>query len=95
MLSRMVTVEEVRGEPSHPIRRPRSLLVSDFAWGGEEGGGVVAGCVVDCGIFAVDGGAGFFAFLPATCDHSGRAGRWIGLGACVWGAAGTVTACGA
>ena len=44
MLSRMATVEEVRGEPSRLIRRRRSLWVSDFAWGGEEAGGVVVGC---------------------------------------------------
>ena len=36
MLSRLATVEEVRGEPFRLIRRRRSLWVSDFAWGGEE-----------------------------------------------------------
>ena len=82
MLSRMTTVEVVRGEPSRLIRRRRSLWVSDFAWGEEEAGGVVA-CGADCGVFAVDGGAGFFAFLLATCDHSGITGWWIGLGAWV------------
>ena len=86
----MATVEEVRGEPSRLIRRRRSLWVSDFAWGGEEAGGVVAGCGADCGVCAVGGGADFFAFLPATCDQSGRAGGWIGLGAWVCDAARTV-----
>ena len=53
----------------------------------------MAGCSAGCGSLTVVGGAGFFAFLPATCNQRGTTGGWIGLGAWVWGAAGTVAAC--
>ena len=53
----------------------------------------MAGCGAGCSTLAVDGVAGYFAFLPATCDQRGTAGGWMGLGAWVWGAAGTVAAC--
>ena len=52
----------------------------------------MAVCGAGCGALAVDGGAGFFSFLPSTCDQRGTAGGWIGLGAWVWGDAVTVAA---
>ena len=69
MLSRMATVEEVRGVPSLLVRRRRSLWVISFAWLGDgaDGEEVAAGGAV-CGAFDGGGGADFFAFLPATCD---------------------------
>ena len=75
MLSRMATVEEVRGVPSLLIRRRRSLWVISFAWVGDGAGGeeVAAGGAL-CGAFDGGGGAGFFAFFPATCDQRGMAG---------------------
>ena len=93
--TRMATVEEVRGEPSRLIRRRRSLWVSDLACRGAEARGLVARFGADCGVFAVGGGTSFFAFLHATCNQSGRAGGWIGLGAWVCDAAGRVAASGA
>ena len=89
MLSLMATVKEVRGVPSLLMRRRRSLWVSSFAWGWGGAGGeeVAAGCAV-CGAFAGCGGAGFFAFLPATCYQRGRTGGRVGLGAWMCGAAG-------
>ena len=41
-----------------------------------------------CGSFDGGGGAGFFAFLPATCDQRGTAGGRVGFGAWMFGAAG-------
>ena len=89
MLSRMATVEEVRGVPSLLMRRRRSLWVISFAWnwGGAGGEEVATGGAV-CGAFAGCGGAGFFAFFPATCDQRGTTGGRVGLGAWMCGAAG-------
>ena len=88
MLSRMATVEEVRGVPSLLMRRWRFLWVISFAWGGGRAGGaeVVLGGAV-CGTFVGRGGAGFLAFLPATCDQRGTAGGGVGFGARMCGAA--------
>ena len=82
MLSHMATVEEVRGEPSLLMRRRRSLWVISFTWvaGGAGGEEVAAGGAV-CGAFVGGDGAGFFAFLPATCDQKGTIGGRVGLGA--------------
>ena len=89
MLSRMATVEEVRGVPSLLMRRRRSLWAISFAWeGGGAGGEEVAVGGAVCGAFAGGGGAGFLAFLPATCDQRGTAGGRVGLGARMCGAAG-------
>ena len=41
-----------------------------------------------CGALAGGGGAGFFAFLPGTCDQRGTAGGRVGFGAWVFAAAG-------
>ena len=89
MLSLMATVEEVRGVPSLLMRRRHSLWVISFAWGGDEadGGKVAAGGAL-CGAFDGGGGAGFFAFLPATWDQRGTAGGRVGFGARMCGAAG-------
>ena len=89
MLSLMATVEEVRGVPSLLMRRRRSLWVISFAWGGDKADGeeVAAGGAL-CGAFDGGGGAGFFAFLPATCDQRGTAGGRVGFGARMCGAAG-------
>ena len=88
MLSRMATVEEVRGLPSLLTRRRRSLWVISFAWdGGGAEGEQVAVCGAACGAFAGGGGAGFLAFLPETCDQRGTAGGRVGLGARMCGAA--------
>ena len=75
MLSQMATVEEVRGVPSLLMRRRRSLWVISFAWVGDGAGGkeVAAGGAL-CGPIDGGGEAGFFAFLPATCDQRGTAG---------------------
>ena len=89
MLSRMATVEEVRGVPSLLMRRRRSLWVISFAWeGGGAGGEEVAVGGAVCRAFAGGGGVGFLAFLPATCDQRGTAGGKVGLGARTCGAAG-------
>ena len=89
MLSRMATVEEVRGVPSLLMRRRRSLWVISFAWeGGGAGGAEVALGGAVCGPFVGGGGAGFLAFLPATCDQRGTAGGQVGFGARMCGAAG-------
>ena len=90
MLSRMATVEEVRGVPSRLMRRQRSLWVISFSCvrdgaGGDEG--VAAGSVL-CGAFGTAGGVGLFAFLPTTCDQRGMAGGRVGLGAWMCDAAG-------
>ena len=89
MLSRMATVEEVRGVPSLPMRGRRSLWVIFFAWVGDGEGGeeAAAGCAL-CGAFDGGGGGGFFAFFPATCDQRGTAGGGVGFGACMGCAAG-------
>ena len=87
MLSRMATVEEVRGVPSLLMRRRRSLWVISFACG-RAGGEEVAKGGAACGAFAGCGGAGFFAFLPVTCDQRGTTGGRVGLGAWMCGAAG-------
>ena len=89
MLSRMATVEEVRGVPSLLMRRRRSLWMICFAWAGDgaEGEEVAMGGAL-CGAFDGGGGAGFFAFLPATCDHRGTTGGRVGFGAWMFGAAG-------
>ena len=89
MLSRMATVDEVRRVPSLLIRSRRSLWVIFFAWagGGADREEVAAGGAL-CGAFDDGGGAGFFAFLPATCDQRGTTGGRVGLGACMCGAAG-------
>ena len=89
MLSRMATVEEERGVPSLLMRRRRSLLVISFAWdwGGAGGEEVATGGAV-CGAFAACGGAGFFAFLPASCDQRGTTDGRVGWGAWMCGAAG-------
>ena len=89
MLSRMATVEEVRGVPSLLMRRRRSLWVISFTWVGDGVGGeeVAAGGTL-CGAFDGGGGAGFFAFLPATCDQRGTTGGRVGFGAWMCGAAG-------
>ena len=75
MLSRMATVEEVRGVPSLLMRRRHSLWVISLAWAGDgaDGEDVAAGGAL-CGAFDGGGGAGFFAFLPANCDHRGTTG---------------------
>ena len=85
----MATVEVARGVPSLLMRRRRSLWVISLAWevGGAEGEEVAAGGAV-CGAFVGGGGAGFFAFLPATCDQRGTTGGRVGLGASMCGAAG-------
>ena len=89
MLSRMATVEDVRGVPSHLIRRLCSLWMISFAWkGGRAGGAEVAVGGELCGVFMGRGGAGFFAFLPTTCDQRGTTGGQVGLGAWMCGAAG-------
>ena len=82
MLSRMATVEEARGVPSLLMRWRRSLWVISFAWAGDgvDGEEVAAGGAL-CGTFDGSGGAGFFAFLPATCDHRGTTGGRAGFGA--------------
>ena len=89
MLSRMVTVEEVRGVPSLLMRRRRSLWVISFPWdyGGAGVEDVATGGAV-CGAFAGCGRVGFFAFLPATCDQRGTTGGRVGLGPWMCGAAG-------
>ena len=85
----MATVEEVRGVPFLLMRRRRSLWVISFSWGwGRAGGEQVATGGAMCGAFSGCGGAGFFAFLPATCDLRGRTGGRVGLGAWMCGAAG-------
>ena len=63
MLSRMATVEEVRGVLSLLIRRRRALLVIFFAWkeGGAGGEEVATGGAI-CGAFVGGGRAGFLAF---------------------------------
>ena len=85
----MATVEEVRGVSFLPMRRRRSLCVISFSWAGdgaheEE---VAAGGAM-CGAFDGGGGAGFFAFLTATCDQRGTTGGRVGFGAWMFGAAG-------
>ena len=89
MLSRMSTVKEVRGVPSLLMRRRRSLWVISLAWAGDgaDGEEVAAGGAL-CGAFDGGGGAGFFAFLPATCDQRGTTGGRVGFGAWMFGAAG-------
>ena len=89
MLSRMATVEEVRGVPSLLMRRRRSLWVISFTWL-EEGADreEVATGGASCGAFAAGGGADFFAFLPATCDQRGTIGGRVGFVAWMCGAAG-------
>ena len=52
--------------------------------GGEE---LAAGGAL-CGAFDGGGGAGFFVFLPATCDQRGTSGGRVGFGPCICGAAG-------
>ena len=81
MLSRMATVEEVRGVPSLLMRRRHSLWEISFTWAadGADGEEVAAGGAL-CGAFDGGGGAGFFAFLPATCDHRGTKGGRVGFG---------------
>ena len=89
MLSSMATVEEVRGVLSLFLTRRRSLWVISFAWeAGRAGGEEVAAGGAVCGTFAGGGGAGFLAFLPATCDQRGKAGGWVGFGTRMCGAAG-------
>ena len=89
MLSRMATVEEVRGVLSLLMSRQRSLWVISFAWvGGGAGGEEVAVGGAECGPFAGGGRAGFFAVLPTTCDQRGTTGGRVGLGAWICGAAG-------
>ena len=89
MLSCMAMVEEVRGVPSLLMRRRRSLWVISVTWeeGGAGGEEVAAGGAV-CGAFTGGGGAGFLAFLPATCDQRGTPGGRVGFGARMCGAAG-------
>ena len=75
--------------PSLLMRRRRSLWVISLAWAGAgaDGEEVAAGGAL-CGTFDGGGGAGCFAFLPATCDHRGTTGGWVGFGAWMFGAAG-------
>ena len=89
MLSLMATVEEVRMVPPLLMRRQRSLCVISLAWGGDgaDGEEVAVGGAL-CGAFDGGGGAGFFAFLPGTCDQRGTAGGRVGIGARMCGAAG-------
>ena len=88
MLSLMATVEELRGVPSLLMRRRRSLWVISFAWGGDGADEEEVAAGGACGASDGGGGAGFFAFLPATCDQRGTAVGRVGFGARMCGAAG-------